>query len=184
MLSTKWTKETKHNLEYQLAIMRNFWNAQTWFSLKPNWTSEAQTFPGLRWDAYFSWFFKASQCHQEPTIAFLQKILRLTEASKLLRKIKLTPRLQFLSLASLSQVVPPSSWVFSSSLPSDSPLLPFSPSLPCYLHTFSKPQLPQANYLVKLHFLSETLFHSLFLTDLSRTCPFKLSHMGIPKGNR
>lgn len=61
------------------------------------------------WDAYFSWFFEASQSYQEPMIASLQKILRLTEASKLLKENKIDPKAaSSFSLASLSQAVPPS----------------------------------------------------------------------------
>ena len=124
------------------------------------------------WDAYFSWFFKTSQCHQEPTIAFLQKILRLTEASKLLKENKIDPKAaSSFSLASLSQVVPPSpSWVSSSApCPQTHLWLPLSPSLPHYLRLLYT-QLPQVNYPVKLHFLSETLFHSLSLWTCQNLC--------------
>lgn len=133
--------------------------------LKTKLDSRSSNISRTEWDAYFICFFEAFQCYQEPTIASPQKILRLTEASKVLKENKIDPKgANSFSLASLSQAVPPSpSWV-SSSAPCPQThlwplfLLPFST-----IYAFSKPQLPQANYLVKLRFLSETLFHSLFL---------------------
>ena len=43
------------------------------------------------WNAYFDWYFEASEYHQHPKIASLQsRILRSTEANKQLRKDKVT----------------------------------------------------------------------------------------------
>ena len=44
------------------------------------------------WNAYIDWYFEASQSHQESKIASLKnKILRLIEANKGLKKDKMAP---------------------------------------------------------------------------------------------
>ena len=79
---TKWTDGTKGNLEYQWPLWETFEISNLNF-LKTKLDYNRSKFSRTEWNAYFDWYFEASQGYQWSKMASLQnKILRLTGANK------------------------------------------------------------------------------------------------------
>ena len=173
---TKWTELTKSNLEHQWPLWGTFEIPKLTF-LKAELDNHSSKISQIEWNAYFDWCFETSKCYQGPEIASLQnKILRLTQANKWLKKEKMASEASgSSSLASLSQALPLAPSCLSplaphgqAPPPAPSSSFPSMPSTPL-LH----PQFPLTNSLSKLPLSSE----------LIRAVPLKLSLLRIHKLN-
>ena len=150
----KRTELTKGNLEYQWPLRKTLEIPKLNF-FKTEFCCNNSNIPRTEWDGYFNCYFEASPSYQESKFASLQnKILRLPEENKLLKKDKMAPKAShYSSLSSLSQDLPPTSSCLSPLAPCGQTLPPgppsSSPSLlstplqyPRFLHTNSLKGLP------------------------------------------
>ena len=176
---TKGTNLSKGNLEYQRPFWGTFKISKLNF-LKTELDYNSSEISRAEWYAYFNWHFKASKHYQKPKTASLQnKILRLTEANKWLKKDKMAP-----------EVSGSSSWLrlrlhlwHRLSLPW---LLVARLCLQHHFnHSFytasasSLPSIPSYKFSPGTYPLSETL-PAPFSSQLVRTCPLKIKPSGLP----
>ena len=147
-------------------------------SLKPLGNNSSK-FSRSEWNAYIDWYFVVIQSSQESKIASLQnKILRLTDAKKGLKKVRRDSRAMASSLAPSALIPPPGPSVsvylhsLCQALPPSRGCVPSS-SAPSMPPTPIYPQFPHTNFPTKLPCFSETCL-TPFSAELVRIYSFKI----------
>ena len=153
----------QRHLRISTTILGNFHSIQTYFFLKINWITIALNFLKFNGIPVSIGIFEPFKCYQEAKIVSLQqKILRLTEANKQLKKNKMPPEapdssswlvcLRFCLQHHLVSLLGPHGQAL--------PLEPSSSSLP--MHPLY-PKFPWTNFLIRTSPFLWNCPHSLFL---------------------